>query len=109
MPNREIINRLLKPKQTGNPEVDLHNAQKWEEFLNTVDDKISWYPSAASDFRDVVFLNNTEFNITELYPSVYIHTDLNLPYDMILNQRVENEIGVQVNINDIIELNLNIN
>lgn len=98
MENKEILKRLLKP-------VDPGNEGKWEEFLNTLDDNISWYPSAGLDFRDVLFLYNNGFNCTPLIPSVYIHTDEQLPYD-IINKKVEVERGIEVIINNVVELTI---
>jgi hypothetical protein len=94
MANREILNRLLTPVHTGNPDVDLVNVEKWKEFLDNVNENISWYPSAGFDFYDIYILNN-ELNRTNITPSVYIHSDFRYNAEIFNNNGVRMDDGLE--------------
>ncbi len=100
MTNRKILDKLLKPKDLRNSS----NVEKWKEFLNTVDENISWYPSAFEDFRDIIRLNNS--NLIKDEPSVYIHTDNNIA--RIIDAREIIEEGYKVEVREIIELDFKV-
>ena len=100
--NADILRRLLTPKEKENK----HHQELWNKFLNTVDENISWYPSAGEDFRDIIRINNSD-KIKEK-PSVYIHTD----YDNTTALKLIDEMGIKgkrykVTVNNFIELSLN--
>jgi len=100
MGNREILDKLLKPKDLSNSS----NVEKWKEFLNAVDENISLYPSAFEDFRDIIRLNNS--NLIKDEPSVYIHTDNILA--RLIDERQINEEGYKVEVREIIELDFKV-
>jgi hypothetical protein len=79
MKTNEILFKLLRPADPKEK-----NLQDWEDFLNTVDENILWYPSAWDDFNDLLY-KYSELGPTA--PSLFIHTDYfpgeNL-YDFIL-------------------------
>jgi hypothetical protein len=109
MANKKILDHLLIPRHTGNKKIDSDNIVKWNEFLEIVDENISWYPSSGNDFRDILFLNNPVFNHIGIIPSVYIHTDISFAYDLIFNPQVQEFVGITININNVIELQTNVN
>jgi hypothetical protein len=64
--NKEVISNLLKPSEP-------QDEMKWTDFLKTVDDNILWYPSAGSDFTDLIF-RFSGISVAKS-PSLFIHTD----------------------------------
>jgi hypothetical protein len=101
MENKEVLKKLLKP-------VDPDDEGKWEEFLKTVDENISWYPSAGFDFYDIFILNN-ELKSTNIAPSVYIHSDFRYNSEMFNNNGVSMDDGLEFNFINYFELSSVIN
>ena len=102
--NRDFITELLCPKN----HLTSKSKVLWEDFLNKVDDNISWYPSAGLDFRDIAFLENSELNQTGIKPSCYIHTDYQIFHQLLYPcEGYEDLMGLNVNISDVLDIGQN--